>query len=77
VGAQHTAIVHGLMEYRVMATRSFFAVTLVATLVGIGLAEIVQRPSHMQISDVRSSPIGLCMTQGIACGATRAGFSAF
>jgi hypothetical protein len=60
-----------------MATRSFFAVTLVATLVGIGLAELVQRPSHTQVTDVRSSAIGLCMTKGIACGATRSGFASF
>jgi flagellar motor component MotA len=77
VGAQDPVVDLGLLEYRVMATRSFFAVTLVATLVGIGLAELVQRPSHTQISDVRSSPVGLCMTKGIACGATRSGFAAF
>jgi len=62
-----------------MATRSFFAVTLFATLIGIGLAEMVQRPSHSEIRDPRTSAISMCMTKGIGCGsaATRSGFAAF
>ncbi|BCP53322.1 hypothetical protein K32_19390 [Kaistia sp. 32K] len=67
------------MEYRVMATRSFFAVTLFATLIGIGLAEMVQRPAHSDLRDPRTSAISMCMAKGIACGGTvtRTGFSAF
>lgn len=77
-GAQDPMIDLGLLEYRVMATRSFFAVTLFATLVGIGLAELVQRPSHSDIRDPRSSAISMCMSKGIACGAaTRSNFAAF
>lgn len=77
MGAQDPAIDLGLLEYRVMATRSFFAVTFFATLVGIGLAELVQRPSHSEIRDARASAVSLCMTKGIACGATRSGYAAF
>ncbi|WP_201403785.1 hypothetical protein [Kaistia sp. 32K] len=62
-----------------MATRSFFAVTLFATLIGIGLAEMVQRPAHSDLRDPRTSAISMCMAKGIACGGTvtRTGFSAF
>ncbi|MBN9025298.1 MULTISPECIES: hypothetical protein [Kaistia] len=62
-----------------MATRSFFAVTLFATLIGIGLAEMVQRPTHTDIRDPRASALSMCMSKGVACGvaANRAGFASF
>jgi len=61
-----------------MATRSFFAVTLFATLVGIGLAELVQRPSHSEIRDPRTSAITMCIAKGVPCGgASRSNFAAF
>ncbi len=51
-----------------MATRSFFAITLFATLVGIGMAELVRPSLHDEIRDPRRSMIGLCVNAGIGCG---------
>ena len=48
-----------------MATRSFLVVTLFATLVGIGMAELVRPTLHSELRDPRSSMIGLCVNAGI------------
>lgn len=53
-----------------MATRSFLVVTLFATLIGIGMAELVRPTLRTELRDPRSSVIGLCVNAGIGCGAT-------
>ncbi|MCX5493901.1 hypothetical protein OSH11_04235 [Kaistia dalseonensis] len=55
-----------------MATRSFFVVTLFATLVGIGLAEMVRPSLNHDLQDPRASLIGLCLNSGIGCAPTAA-----
>ncbi|MCX5514838.1 hypothetical protein C3941_10805 [Kaistia algarum] len=51
-----------------MATRSFLVVTLFATLFGIGMAELVRPSLHRDLSDSRTSMLGLCLKSGIGCG---------
>ncbi len=52
-----------------MATHSFLIVTLFATLLGIGLADLVQPSTHHDLRDPRATLIGFCVSNGIACGA--------
>jgi hypothetical protein len=61
--------VHRLVPESIpMAARSFFVVTLFATLVGIGAAEAVRPALHRDLKDPRTSLIGLCVNSGIGCG---------
>lgn len=51
-----------------MAPRSFLVVTLFATLLGIGMAELVRPSVHRDLQDPRTSMVGLCVHSGIGCG---------
>ena len=51
-----------------MATRNFFVITLFATLIGIGMAELVRPALHAELRDPRTSMVGLCVNAGIGCG---------
>lgn len=50
-----------------MASRSFFVVTLFATLLGIGLAELVQSAPRRSFAEPQAAQLGLCLTSGIGC----------
>ena len=50
-----------------MATRNFFVITLFATLIGIGMAELVRPALHTDYRDPRASMIGMCVNSGIGC----------
>ena len=56
-----------------MATRSFLVLTLFATLFGIGMAEFVRPTTHREMSDPRTSMLGLCLKSGIGCGVVAPG----
>ena len=60
-----------------MATRSFFVVTLFAMLIGIGMAEIVRPSVQTDLKDPRTSMIGLCVNSGIGCGVLPSASSTF
>ena len=50
-----------------MAARSFLVVTFFATLFGIGMAELVRPSLHRDLTDPRTSMVGLCLNSGIGC----------
>jgi threonine/homoserine/homoserine lactone efflux protein len=52
-----------------MATRSFCLVTFLAMLVGIGFATLVQSSTRHDFRDPRATVIGMCVANGIGCGA--------
>ncbi|MBB5753267.1 hypothetical protein [Prosthecomicrobium pneumaticum] len=56
-----------------MANRSFFLVTLFATLVGIGLAELVQSAPPRGFGGARSTQVELCIAAGIGCSSASFG----
>lgn len=50
-----------------MASRSFFVVTLFATLVGMGLAELVQSEPRRTFGEPNTAQLGMCLASGIGC----------
>lgn len=50
-----------------MVARSFLVVTFFATMLGIGAAELVRPSLHHDLTDPRTSMVGLCLNSGIGC----------